>query len=176
MATFLTVGHSNRPLDELIGMLRDARIALLIDVRTFPQSRANPAFNIESLPNALANVQIGYRHCPALGGRRGKQPGVDEQTNAFWRVQSFHNYADYAMGKTFAAALRQLMKLGRDHRLALMCSEAVWWRCHRRIITDYLLMNGNEVDHLMSPGRCEPAKLTAGAVKASGGVITYPAA
>lgn len=166
MAIFMTVGHSNRPIDELIEMLRDAQVSMLIDVRSFPRSRANPAFNIESLPNDLATVQIGYRHCPALGGRRGTQPGVDKCTNALWRVQSFHNYADYALGDAFATAFSQLVKLGRDQRLALMCSEAVWWRCHRRIIADYLLMDGHDVDHLMSPGRSEHAKVTIGAVKA----------
>lgn len=175
MACFLTIGHSNRPLDELVEMLRDAQVSLLIDVRTFPRSRANPIFNIDTLPNDLAEVQIGYRHCPALGGRRGKQPGVNEGTNALWRVQSFHNYADYAMGDEFSAAFRRLIDLGRDQRLALMCSEAVWWRCHRRIITDYLLMAGHDVDHLMAPGRREHAKLTVGAVKSpGGGAITYP--
>src|SRR5699024_1329597 len=86
MTTFLTIGHSNRSADELIGMLRAAQVALLIDVRTFPRSRTNPAFNMEIFPNDLARVQIGYRHCPALGGRRGKQPAVDERTNALWRV------------------------------------------------------------------------------------------
>jgi len=175
MATFLTIGHSNRPFDELVGMLREAQVSLLIDVRTFPRSRANPVFNIETFPGELEKVQISYQHWPALGGRRGRQPDVDSSLNGLWRVQSFHNSADYAMGEEFAAAFRQLVDLGRDHRLALMCSEAVWLRCHRRIITDYLLMAGHDVDHLMAPGRREHAKLTVGAVKSPGGAITYPA-
>jgi len=155
-------------------MLRDARVSLLVDVRSFPRSRSNPDFNIESLPKELENVQIGYRHCPALGGRRGKQAGVDARINALWRVQSFHNYADYAMGDVFAAAFRQLIALGEEGRVALMCSEAVWWRCHRRIIADYLLADGHEVDHLMAPGRDEPARLTPGAVTTPDGKVTYP--
>lgn len=175
MATFLTIGHSNRTLGELIEMLRRARASLLIDVRTYPRSRTNPVFNIETLPSDLEKVQIGYQHWPALGGRRGKQPEIDPKLNGLWRVQSFHNYADYAMGETFTAALRQLVELGRNHRLVLMCSEAVWWRCHRRIITDYLLVNGHNVEHLMSPGHCEQAKLTIGAVKTPDGKVLYPA-
>jgi len=175
MTTFLTIGHSNRSADELIGMLRAARVALLIDVRTFPRSRTNPAFNVEIFPDDLARVQIDYRHCAALGGRRGKQPAVDERTNALWRVQSFHNYADYAMSEAFAAALAELIALGQEQRLALMCSEAVWWRCHRRIITDYLLMAGHAVTHLMAPGRTEPARLTPGAKEGPNGTVVYPA-
>ncbi len=174
MAAFLTIGHSNRSLDEFIDMLREARVAVLIDVRSFPRSRANPAFNIDRLPTELAKVQIGYRHCPALGGRRKKQPAVDEWVNALWRVQSFHNHADYALGVDFEDALAEVVELGRHGRVALMCSEAVWWRCHRRIIADYLLLNGHPVDHLMSRGRHEHARPTPGAMKAPGGKVNYP--
>lgn len=137
MAAFLTIGHSNRSLEEFIGMLREARVSLLIDVRSFPRSRTNPAFNIDRLPAELAEVQVGYRHCPALGGRRKKQPEVDKSVNALWRVQSFHNYADYALSDAFGEALAEVVELGCNGRVALMCSEAVWWRCHRRIIADY---------------------------------------
>src|SRR5690625_4961828 len=126
-------------------MLRAARIALLVDVRSFPRSRSNPHFNYDRLPASLAPLQIGYRHCGALGGRRPKQPEVDETLNAFWRVQAFHNYADYALGPEFGAALEEVIRLGRERRLALMCAEALWWRCHRRIITDYLLLRGHAV-------------------------------
>lgn len=154
-AQFTTIGHSNRSLDEFIGMLREAEIGLLVDVRTFPRSRTTPAFNIDLLPNDLAAVQIGYRHCPALGGRRPKQGGVDSDLNALWRVQSFHNYADYALGEEFAGAFQKLLLLGQEKRLALMCSEAVWWRCHRRIITDYLLLgplNGTDESFIHHSG------------------------
>src|SRR5690606_38696982 len=98
-AAFTTIGHSNRSLDEFLGILREAQISLLIDVRSFPKSRSNPAFNTDRLPADLVDVQIGCRHCAALGGRRSRQSGVDEQLNALWRVQSFHNYADYALGE-----------------------------------------------------------------------------
>lgn len=174
VARFTTIGHSNRRPCEVLDMLRGERVELLIDVRSFPRSRTNPAFNIDRLPDDLARVQIGYRHCPALGGRRPKQPGVDENLNALWRVQSFHNYADYALGDDFSAAFDELVRLGRGRRLALMCSEAVWWRCHRRIIADYLILNGHPVDHLMAPGTISHATPTPGAQRTSRGKVIYP--
>lgn len=174
-ARFTTIGHSTRSLDELLSMLRAARVDLLVDVRSFPRSRTNPVFNIDRLPADLATVQIGYRHCPALGGRRPRQAGIDETLNAFWRVQAFHNYADYALGSEFTVAFEELLRLGRDRRPALMCSEAVWWRCHRRIITDYLLLSGHAVDHLMGPSHTEHAMLTPGARRTDDGKVVYPA-
>ncbi len=176
VARFTTIGHSNRSLDDLLDMLRAAQVDLLVDVRSFPRSRTNPTFNIDTLPDELARVQIGYRHMPVLGGRRPKQAGIDESVNAFWRVRSFHNYADHALGDAFTAAFDELVRLGRDRRLALMCSEAVWWRCHRRIITDYLLLNGHAVDHLMAPRQTDQALPTPGARKAADGKVVYPAA
>lgn len=173
-ASFTTIGHSNRDLDEFLDMLRGAQVGLLVDVRSFPKSRTNPVFNTDTLPGDLARIQIGYLHSPALGGRRPKQPGVDEHLNAMWRVQSFHNYADYALGDEFGSAFERLIQLGSERRLALMCSEAVWWRCHRRIITDYLLLNGHDVDHLMAPGRTDCAKPTPGAERTELGKVLYP--
>ncbi len=174
-ARFATIGHSNRTLDEFTAMLRAARVDLLVDVRAFPRSRTNPVFNIDRLPDALEPLQIGYRHLPALGGRRPRQPGVDETINALWRVRSFHNYADYALGDAFADAFGELVRLGEGRRPALMCSEAVWWRCHRRIIADYLLLNGHAVDHLMAPGHVTPAAPTPGAQRTEQGRVIYPA-
>ncbi|CAM5272152.1 hypothetical protein AFEL58S_00086 [Afipia felis] len=173
-AKFTTIGHSNRSLDEFLGMLREAGVNLLIDVRSFPRSRSNPVFNIDRLPDDLAQVQIGYRHYPDLGGRRPKQPGIDENVNAMWRVQSFHNYADYALSDKFNHVFDELVELGRDRRVALMCSEAVWWRCHRRIITDYLLMNDHAVDHLMAPGHVYHATPTPGAQRTAQRKVVYP--
>jgi uncharacterized protein (DUF488 family) len=175
-ARFVTIGHSNRPLDEFLDMLRAARIEMLIDVRKFPRSRTNPAYNIDSLPENLAHLQIGYRHWPAFGGRRSRLPGVDQSINALWRVQSFHNYADYALGREFAAAFEELVALSHAQRLALMCSEAVWWRCHRRIIADYLLLNGHAVSHAMTPGRLEEGVPTPGAERIAEGKVVYPLA
>ena len=174
-ARFTTIGHSTRSLAEFTGMLREAEVTLLVDVRAFPRSRTNPAFNIDTLPENLAPLQIGYRHLRDLGGRRPRQPDVDPATNALWRVQSFHNYADYALGEQFAAAFAELLELGQRSRLALMCSEAVWWRCHRRIIADHLLLNGHPVEHLMAPGQVEPAAPTPGAQRTADGKVVYPA-
>lgn len=176
MATgFTTIGHSNRGLDEFLEMLRGARIDLLVDVRSFPRSRTNPTFNIDRLPADLAPLQIGYRHCPALGGRRPRQPEVDPSLNAMWRVQSFHNYADYALSDAFGGVFDELAQLGRERRVALMCSEAVWWRCHRRIITDYLLFEGHEVEHLMGIEKTDGAKPTPGARRLHPSKVIYPA-
>jgi len=174
-AQFVTIGHSNRSLDEFLDMLRAAGVGMVIDVRAFPRSRSNPAYNIDQLPEELARVQIGYRHMAALGGRRPKQPGIPENLNALWRVQSFHNYADYALGDEFAEAFRELVRLGRDQRPALMCAEAVWWRCHRRIIADHLLLDGHPVEHLMAPGQGEAATPTPGVLKDALGRVVYPA-
>ena len=173
-AGFATIGHSNRSPETVIDMLREAGIRLLVDVRSFPKSRSNPAFNDDRFPEMLAGHQIGYLHVPALGGRRPRQPGVDEGLNAFWRLRSFHNYADYALGEAFRDAFRRLVELGRDRCPALMCSEAVWWRCHRRIITDYLLLHGHEVRHLMAPGRVEVARPTDAARLREDGAVIYP--
>ncbi|OQM74988.1 DUF488 family protein [Manganibacter manganicus] len=173
-AQFTMIGHSNRNLDELLTMLRNAGIGLVVDVRRFPRSRSNPEFNIDRLPQHLARLQIGYKHCPALGGRRSKQPAVDSKINAMWHVGSFHNYADYALSAEFGAAFDELLELGQHQRLTLMCSESVWWRCHRRIITDHLLLNDHAVDHLMGPGQTERATPTPGAQKNEHGQVIYP--
>ena len=174
-AGFVTIGHSDRSLDEFLGMLREARVDLVCDVRSFPRSRANPVFNVERLPGDLEAVQIRYRHWPDLGGRRGKQPHIDPNLNAFWRVQSFHNYADYALRESFGAAFRELVRIGSERRCALMCAEAVWWRCHRRIIADYLLLGGHPVEHLMAPEKTEPASPTPTAQRYGRGKVIYPA-
>ena len=172
---FLSVGHSSRPLAEFLDMLHGAGVRKVIDVRSFPKSRTHPQYGIARLPGALAAKGIGYRHLAALGGRRGRQAGVDPASNALWRVESFHNYADYALGDAFGEAFAQLVAEGRDSVVAVMCAEAAWWRCHRRIIVDRLLVQGLPVAHLMAPGRVAEASLTPGA-RVAQGVLTYPAA
>ena len=157
-------------------MLRGARVNFVADVRSFPRSRSNPAYNIDTLPNRLAERQIGYRHIPALGGRRGPQPGVGDAINAGWRNRSFHNYADYALSDEFAGALHELVDLGRTRHLAIMCAEAVWWRCHRRIIADHLMFAGHQVVHLMEPGQELAARPTPGARRTEEGLVVYPGA
>lgn len=171
---FTTIGHSHRPMAEFLTMLRDARVNHLVDVRSFPRSRNNPEYNIDTLPHALESLQIAYSHMPDLGGRRPHQP-VDATLNAHWRVQSFHNYADYALSPAFTQAFTDLLSLGQSRTVALMCAEAVWWRCHRRIITDYLLLNGYPVQNLMQPGRADPATPTPGATLRADGKVVYPA-
>jgi len=146
----------------------------VVDIRTVPRSRANPQYNLDTLPGALAEYQVGHRYLAALGGLRKRTPGVAPEVNGLWRNKSFHNYADYALTAEFAAGLAELLELSATRRCAIMCAEAVWWRCHRRIVADYLLLHGREVFHLMAPHRAEPATLTPGAV-ADGERLTYPA-
>lgn len=170
---FFTVGHSNRSLEQFLELLSENDIGLVADIRKAPMSRANPQFNRERLAEALATVDISYEHVAALGGLRGKARGVPADVNGFWANASFHNYADYALSAQFHAGLAHLLEQGRKQRCVTMCSEAVWWRCHRRIVADYLIANGAAVFHIMGPGRLEPARLTPGAVIRSG-MIAYP--
>jgi len=173
---FYTIGHSNRSIDEFIAMLADANIERVADVRKMPMSRANPQFNHDALSASLAEAGIAYEHVAALGGLRGKTPAVPADVNGLWRNASFHRYADYALTEPFRAGLEHVVVQGRAQRCALMCSEAVWWRCHRRIVADYLIARGETVLHLMSAGREEPAHLTPGAVVESEDAVVYPAA
>jgi uncharacterized protein (DUF488 family) len=172
---FHTIGHSTHPLDAFVALLRQAGISLVIDVRTVPRSRTNPQYNRDTLPDGLAPCGIGYEHIAALGGLRGKKREVPRAVNAFWENDSFHNYADYAMGEEFRAGFARLRALGHAHPCAIMCAEAVWWRCHRRIITDYLLAAGEAVLHIMGPGKIEPARITQSAQPDAAGRIVYPA-
>ncbi len=140
-----------------------------------PRSRTNPQFNGDSLSETLAPWQIGYKHIAELGGLRGKARGTAPSPNAYWRVRGFRNYADYALTETFAAGLAQLRELGRLHRCAIMCAEVVWWRCHRRIITDYLLSEGERVMHILGTAHVDEASLTPGAIVCGDGRIIYRA-
>jgi uncharacterized protein (DUF488 family) len=172
---FFTIGHSNRSLEEFAGLLNAAEIALIADIRTIPKSRANPQFNEDTLPGSLAPFQIAYERIAALGGLRGKSKTIARDVNGFWTNDSFHNYADYALSDEFHAGLDRLIEDGRKRRTAFMCSEAVWWRCHRRIVTDHLIARGETVFHIMGERRLEPAHLTAGAVVQPDGKVVYPA-
>jgi uncharacterized protein (DUF488 family) len=173
---FFTIGHSNRRLEDFIGLLSGAEIDLLADIRTIPRSRANPQFNKSTLPDALAGFGISYEHAAALGGLRAKARTLPEDVNGFWTNESFHNYADYALSAHFHAGLEHLLDEGHKRRCVIMCSEAVWWRCHRRIVADHLIARGETVFHIMGQGRLEPARLTSGAVVEPGGTVVYPAA
>jgi uncharacterized protein (DUF488 family) len=172
---FFTIGHSTRTLEEFVELLAEAEIGLLADIRKFTRSRTNPQFNEDHLAGALAIHGISYEHVAALGGRRGKTPGVPPDENALWKNQSFHNYADYAAtSPQFREALDYLRAQGRKRRCAVMCSEAVWWRCHRRIVADYLIACGETVFHIMGEGRLEPARLTSGAIIEPSVKVIYP--
>ena len=149
---------------------------LLVDVRTVPRSRMNQQFNSDVLSKALAAGDIGYRHFPALGGLRHRPKGAPPLPNGLWRNEAFQAYADYAMTPPFRAALGELHGLGQDHVCAIMCAEAVWWRCHRRIVADYLLTDGTEVRHIMAAGKIDPASLTPGAEPRADSSIVYPPA
>ncbi len=172
---FTTIGHSTRSVEELAGLLGAAGVDCVVDVRTVPRSRANPQFNGDALPDALATLGIGYRRIAKLGGLRARLKDADPARNAFWENASFHNYADYAATPSFGEGLAELRALGRERVCAIMCAEAVWWRCHRRIIADYLLVEGETVLHIMGGGRIEPARLTPAAVLLPGGTLGYPA-
>jgi uncharacterized protein (DUF488 family) len=171
---FFTIGHSTHPLREFIGLLTGAQIETVVDVRSIPRSRTNPQFNRETLPDALSRQHIGYIHLVGLGGRRSRPKGDAPSPNGYWTHPAFRNYADYAMSAAFRDALAQLLELGHRHRCVIMCSEAVWWRCHRRIITDYLLERGETVLHIMNAGRTEPATMTPGAQPQPDGTLIYP--
>jgi len=173
---FFTIGHSTRTADAFGALLQEAGVRRLVDVRTVPRSRANPQYDSRVLPVWLAEFQVTYEHAPALGGLRGRLADVPPATNAFWENQSFHNYADYALTPQFREGLAQLIATGRARTVAIMCAEAVWWRCHRRIIADYLLAAGETVLHILGRGHIVPARLTAGAEIGPDGSIVYPAA
>ncbi len=172
---FYTIGHSTRSIPEIVDLLREAHVRLVVDVRTVPRSRTNPQFNREALPKSLADYQIGYEHIAELGGLRGKQSQVAPSPNAYWENGSFRNYADYALSDKFGAGFARLCELGSESVTTIMCAEAVWWRCHRRIIADYLLASGHPVFHILGPSKIVPASLTPGAHPSSDG-IRYPAA
>jgi uncharacterized protein (DUF488 family) len=162
-------------LEEFVDLLRESSVELVVDVRSMPRSRTNPQFNLEIFPDELRRRQIGYVHIAELGGLRGKQRVLEPSLNAYWRVRSFRNYADYALTGPFAAGLEQLRELGQQRRCAIMCAEAVWWRCHRRIVTDYLLAGGDQVMHILGAAHVDEARLTPGAVVRGDKTIVYPA-
>lgn len=176
MATpFFTIGHSNRELDEFLAMLNEHGIETVVDVRRLAGSNRYPQFNADALGDALAATGgIELVRFEGLTGRRPVSKTVPFETNAWWQNRSFHNYADHALSSEFGEALQSLRETGRARRTAVMCAEAVWWRCHRRIIADYLLAAGEQVLHLLGPGQATLASLSEGAVPRDG-AVTYPA-
>jgi uncharacterized protein (DUF488 family) len=170
-----TIGHSTRSLGEFVSLLGQADVELVADVRTVPRSRTNPQYNRDTLPESLSEFQIAYDHIGALGGLRGGQRDIPSDVNAYWENASFHHYADYAMTSPFRSGLAALRAQAQERRCAIMCAEAVWWRCHRRIIADYLLHEGEIVFHILGKDRIEPARVTASAKPGPNGTLVYPA-
>ncbi|MFD5713517.1 DNA repair protein [Streptomyces pharetrae CZA14] len=166
-----TVGHSTRGFDEVMQMLRAHDVTCLVDVRSFPSSRKYPQWNRSAIEEFLPS-DIGYRWIRRLGGRRHTPKGVPSENGA-WRVKAFRDYADYMAGEEFAAGLGELLQLAGHERPAIMCSEAVPWRCHRRLITDALIVAGAEVVHIMSPTTSKPAVLNELA-QVRDGHLVYP--
>ena len=155
-----TVGHSTRSIDEFVGLLRLSSISCLVDVRSYPGSRRYPQFNKENLCKAVSAAGIDYLHLPELGGRRKAKP---DSLNMAWRNESFRGYADYMETKAFREGIERLLKLARERRTAIMCAEAVWWRCHRSLISDYLKADGVKVIHILGVGKSEEHPFTSAA-------------
>ena len=166
----LTAGHSNRALDELIQILESHGVKQLADVRKMPRSRHNPQFNSDSFAAALRGLGIEYRHMPGLGGLR--RPRSDS-INTAWRNESFRGYADYMQTAEFGRSLDELIRYSRNARTAILCAEAVPWRCHRSLIADALMAHGIAVEHIMSAARAEPHRITPFA-RVEGKRVTYP--
>ena len=171
--TVFTIGHSTRTVADFVAMLRESSVTLLADIRSIPRSRATPQFNADTFPADLAASGIAYRHLTALGGRRHHRRGAPPSLNTFWQVVAFRNYADYAETAEFRAGLDELVGLARESRCAIMCAEAVWWRCHRRIVADYLMTGGTQVKHIMGPHKVIDAVLTVGAQVLPNGSLRY---
>ena len=178
MPAFFTIGHSTRSIDDFVALLRSAGVELVADVRAIPRSRTNPQFNLEALPASLAAAGIGYEHLPALGGRRGRSAAGS--SNDFWQNASFRNLPLRRSFSPFCTPDPGCETPSRPRRgdnwqaCAVMCAEAVWWRCHRRIIADYLLAEGETVFHILGPAHIEPARSTPSARRMPDGTLIYP--
>ena len=166
----MTVGHSTRSLAEFVRLLQAHEVSCVVDVRTVPRSRHNPQFNKASLPGSLQKAGLGYVHLPGLGGLRHAKR---DSRNVGWRNSSFRGFADYMQTPEFEQSLAELIQLAKQERIALMCAEAVPWRCHRSLIADALLVRGIRTEDIMSPIRRTVHTLTPFA-KVRGTAITYP--
>jgi uncharacterized protein (DUF488 family) len=164
-----TIGHSTHTVEEFMAMLKSFNIELLADIRSFPGSRKFPHFNRENLPASLAENNIEYIHLKNLGGRRKVNT---DSCNTGWRVAAFRGYADYMETESFNIAIEQLEKIASQKRVAYMCAEAVWWRCHRSLVSDYLKNEGWTVLHIMDVGKSTEHPYTAPA-KILNGKLNY---
>ncbi|MCG2462542.1 DUF488 domain-containing protein [Flavobacteriaceae bacterium F89] len=169
--TIWTIGHSTRTIEQFIGMLKYFSISLLIDIRRFPGSRKHPHFNRDNLQVSLRENEIDYMHFEALGGRRKISP---DSTNTAWRNPSFKAYADYMETTIFKNSIAELEKVASQQHTAYMCSEAVWWRCHRSLVSDVLKARGWKVMHIMGPKKSDDHPYT-GPAKIKSGQVSYKA-
>jgi uncharacterized protein (DUF488 family) len=167
-----TIGHSTRTAEAFLDLLHEHGIRRLVDVRRFPGSRRHPQFSAEALAASLAAAGIAYAHAEVLGGRRQPLP---DSPNPGWRHEAFRGYADQAMTPPFERAIGSLLARAADEPTAIMCAEAVPWRCHRRIIADHLAARGARVVNILAPGRSEPHRLHPLATIGTDGRVTYPA-
>ena len=163
-----SIGHSTHSLEGFLALLAEHHIAQLVDIRAVPQSRRHPHFASDVLARELPRRGVAYLHLAGLGGRRR---ATGQSPNVAWRNLSFRGYADYAMGAEFAAALARLRALAAQKRVAIMCSEALWWRCHRRLVADRLVLGGDEVCHIDSNGRTMAHRLSPFATVVDGTLI-----
>lgn len=170
MVTVHTIGHSTRTIEEFIDLLRQHGITRVVDIRTVPKSRHNPQYWGDALEASLSEAGIGYSYIKALGGLRPKQ---QESPNSAWRNDSFRNYADHMLTDEFASGLEELMELASGDSCAIMCAEAVPWRCHRRLVADALLVRGYTVPEIISTATPKEHQLTPFAV-VDGTEVTYP--
>jgi len=167
-----TIGHSTRELGEFLGMLAAHRVTQVVDVRRYPASRRHPQFARDALATALGEISVGYGHEPDLGGRRSARR---DSVNTAWRSAAFRGYADYMETPAFEDALARLRELARTGPTAILCAEAVPWRCHRQLIADALVARGEEVGHILGATRVEPHHLSTHAEVLPGGRLRYRA-
>jgi uncharacterized protein (DUF488 family) len=168
-----TVGHSTHSFDAFVALLTAHGIELVADIRTVPKSRRYPHFHTEALARNLPGRGVAYLHLPSLGGWRRT---AADSPNGAWRNDSFRGYADYAMGDEFAEGLTRLRELAAAQPVAMMCAEALWWRCHRRLVADRLVAAGDTVSHIGADGWASAHQLASFAVLGANGQVTYPVA
>ncbi len=168
--TVLTIGHSNRSLDDFVSFLKAHGVQRVVDIRSVPRSRHNPQFNRDTLPDSLRQAGIGYLHMSSLGGLRHARK---DSTNSAWRNDSFRGYADYMQTPEFESALEELIQLASGERIAIMCAEAVPWRCHRSLVADALMARGESVEHIMTETKRNQHSVTPFA-RIEHGRVTYP--
>jgi uncharacterized protein (DUF488 family) len=167
----LTIGHSNHPLERFLDLLARHGVEALVDIRRFPGSRKHPHFHQDNLAAVLPKSGVEYHWLEALGGRRPKQR--DESPNRGLENKGFRNYADYMLTEEFREGVEKLLEIAQQKRTAIMCAEGLFWQCHRRLVSDFLMAKGITVQHIMPGGELRPHELTRGAV-IEGGQMTYP--